>query len=735
MPRNKSRRRVKAKGSRTRPVNASLRLSAGSGSVSLRAARGGEGELPRFSMLAYTGAPMRPSGWWRDEPIVVDLAGLEVSAKSRPILRDHDPAQVVGHSEDVRVDSAGLHIDGVVSGAGPAASEVVESSRRGFPWQASIGFTISALEEIEHGERVVVNGRDLVGPLAIARRSVLNESSFVALGADDDTAALAASKGASAMTFKQWCEAKGFDESKLTEAQRATLLQTYNAEQAAADADDGDDADEGDDDAGADASDDADDDAANDDGEGDAAASRRRGGRRAGRVRASLAELRRQEADETVRIAKIRRICGGRHNAIEAMAIDGGWSVDKTELEVLRASRPNVPGVRGTSSDASPRAIEVAVCRAAGISERTLQASYRPRDLEAADRPELRNFGLHSLMAEVVRAAGGSPRYGRFGDDDIRAAFQAERTLCATGGFSTISLSGILSNVANRAMLDAYQSVPSVVPMICAERDVNDFKEVKALRLTTDAPFAEVGPGGELKHATLTEQGYANRLKTYGQIVTLDRQTIINDDLGAFLALPRQLGMRAAARRERLVISTLLAATTGAGAPNFFRDDVNFFDGADTALGIDSMTVAEQAFFERTDETGEPVLMQPSVVLVAPANKTKADRIYSSENIASVELANAPERNPHAGKFKVAMSPYLGASVGLAGASDDAWYLFANPATTAALEVVYLRGQRTPTMRSGETSMEKLGMSWSAHFDFGVALQDSIAVVKMKGVA
>lgn len=59
-----------------------------------------------------------------------------------------------------------------------------------------------------------------------------------------------------------------------------------------------------------------------------------------------------------------------------------------------------------------------------------------------------------------------------------------------------------------------------------------------------------MGPDGELKHATLSEGSYTNRIDTYGRMLSLTRQMMINDDLGAFLQLPRIIGRMSALKRE-----------------------------------------------------------------------------------------------------------------------------------------------------------------------------------------
>ncbi len=58
-------------------------------------------KLRKFSLTAYTGTKMSLPAF--PYPVVVDLSGLRVSAKSRPILRDHNPAQIVGHTDSVFV--------------------------------------------------------------------------------------------------------------------------------------------------------------------------------------------------------------------------------------------------------------------------------------------------------------------------------------------------------------------------------------------------------------------------------------------------------------------------------------------------------------------------------------------------------------------------------------------------------------------------------------------------------
>ncbi|MBU0639321.1 MAG: Mu-like prophage major head subunit gpT family protein [Planctomycetes bacterium] len=677
--------------------------------ANIEAAAGTEAApLRRFSMVAYTGGAMALAGW--PHPVVVDLAGLQISARSRPILKDHNRSLIVGHTDSVAVQGSNLLVTGVISGAGPVAREIVESSRNGFPWQASLGALAERVELVPKGRKAAANGREFEGPVHIARKATLGEISFVALGADEDTSAQVAATAADikedVMDFEKWLEAKGFVAADLSDAQRASLQAMYDAEQKRPGT-------QGD--PTNDASDAADDGKPTDGAD-------------------VVSELRAQAAAETKRIAEIRRLCAGKHADIEAKAIEEGWDAPRTELELLRVQRPTVTGVRRGAEPPTGKALEAALLLNYNIAPEDRVAKwYDARTMEAALSRDLRRAGLHTVFHEIIRAAGGHAAVAGFDDDTIRAAFVAEQRLIqAAYGFSTISLSGILSNVANKAMLAAYEAVESVVAQFCSETDVNDFKEVTRYRLTGNGVFERVGPDGELKHATLTEESYKNRIETFGRMIALTRQMIINDDLGAFLQIPRIIGRMSALKREEAVFELLLSNPSSF----FSTTNKNYISGADTALSIDALEMAEQKFLDQTDVDGKPILIRPALLLVPTSLAVTARRLFNETRVNETTDTGKPKPadNPFAGMFRPAVSPYLNAQ-GLAGSSAKAWYLFASPADVAAIEVAYLRGRRTPTIESGETSFNTLGMQWRGYFDFGVALQDFRAAVKSKGEA
>lgn len=175
-------------------TEAHLNLVCDPGSITIEAAPedasadgGAKAKLPRFSMVAYTGGPMRIAGWrW---PVIVDLAGLAIPSQSRPIRFGHDMASGVGHTDAIRIEDGRLVATGVVSRDTPAAREIVASARNGFPWQASIAAAVEEFEFVRENQKVLVNGRPFAGPVNVVRKASLGEISFVDLGADGATSA------------------------------------------------------------------------------------------------------------------------------------------------------------------------------------------------------------------------------------------------------------------------------------------------------------------------------------------------------------------------------------------------------------------------------------------------------------------------------------------------------------------------------------------------------------------
>ncbi|MDA1185822.1 MAG: hypothetical protein O2930_14405, partial [Acidobacteria bacterium] len=155
---------------------------------------GSEPNRPRISILAYSGGLMRVPAWG---DVALDLDGLDASGQIA-LLADHDArvSGVIGHGTAEARDGK-LLVNGVLSGAGEAAKQIVVMTRGGFQFQASVGVTPTEHERVRPGEAVEVNGRTLsaAGGFTLVRKGKLREVSVTPLGADANTSvAIAASR-------------------------------------------------------------------------------------------------------------------------------------------------------------------------------------------------------------------------------------------------------------------------------------------------------------------------------------------------------------------------------------------------------------------------------------------------------------------------------------------------------------------------------------------------------------
>lgn len=138
-----------------------------------------------FLITAYTGALMQR--FYR--PLILDIKGMK-ALNQIPVLREHERNKVVGYSSKAWSDKSGFYISGDFSKATETALEVEKLAKEGFPWQASVGVWADKIKLLEEKESMKVNGQTVEGPAEIWLESRVRETSFVALGADEDTAAI-----------------------------------------------------------------------------------------------------------------------------------------------------------------------------------------------------------------------------------------------------------------------------------------------------------------------------------------------------------------------------------------------------------------------------------------------------------------------------------------------------------------------------------------------------------------
>lgn len=688
------------------------------------------GSPRRFQIGAYSGGLLRVSGY--DRPVVVDLERVVIPAdQTIPLLIDHqqNTDATLGQTSSIENNGQQLLIAGQVTGDSERCESVIRRYDAGHKWQASIGGVVTEIEPVEVGQTVSVNGQTFTGPIYVAREFLLRETSVVPVGGDTTTAvnlaaAAAALKGSSVMSFEDWLKSLGIDAAVLTEDAKAKMMKWYEAEQnpqttvpaviapqtteAALPTDQEDPQ------------------------------------KMAAQAKLDLiASLRSESAVELRRQAEIRSKSEG-FPLIAASAIEKGWSVEKTELEVLKAqASQRAPFGHVKTDDNSPRVLEAALCQARKLPNTEKQ--FTDQELQAAHTQYRGRVRLQQiiLLAAAQNGFHVSPgltiSQGNF-DQIIQAAKGGGQTLQAAG--STLSVPGILSNVANKEIVAGYEQVDNTWREIAAIKSVNNFHAVTTYRLLDNMKYELLPKGGQIKHGSLGEESYTRQAKTYAKMFQIDRVDIINDDMSVFDDLKKRLGIGAAMALNEVFwtvfmsnLSTLFTAGRG-----------NYISGATTNLGTDGvgLGLGVKAFRQMKSPAADGAkrvnadsmsgrggaVGRPQILLVGPSLESNADKLYVGGNLNTGSAAG--EENIHKGKYRPVVAWQLEDS-SYVGNSATQWFLLNDPALLAAMVVSFLDGVETPTVESQEADFNTLGIQFRGYHDFGCDPAEYLAGVHSKG--
>ena len=617
---------------------------------------------------AFSGGAIEQS--WSGCPIYLELSGLKVRSQI-PLLYSHqnDPQSRVGA---VSVTNTGreLTIAGQIDTHTPFGAFLAEAGRR-IPWQLSVGCGKLAMAQLDANATLEVNGQTVTGPAYVVKSCELVEVSIVAVGADSATQLQIAA--ALSSVSLQTTPTQGNTNMPETIIKNKVELEQPVSTPAPAPVED-------------------------------------------------------IQAAERARCAEVMRICA-RYPELGSQAVSDGWTADRARQEVLArleaeypVSAPNVN--TGAGAPAAERVLAAATMATVGVSDNDIARSCGESAVEAAHHQYPRGIGLQELIIEAACANGARPGCHRLSAGNwYEVASAACRPLQA--GASAVNLPGLLGGVLNRRLLDGFGSVSTAWRDIADVASVTDFRAFQSYRLVSGGGFQKVTNGGEIKHGELGESQYTNQVETYGEMLSLTRQDIINDDLNAFSRIPFLLGQEAAIKINEIFWGVFLN-----NADFFKSDNGNVASGA--PLSVAGLTTA-LASFRGLKENGRLLGQAPAILLVPTELEVVANQLFADQQLLADGVASSKSvafaTNPHRGKYRPVVSPYLSEPT-FTGYSATSWYLLSDPRFRAAIQIAFLNGVQAPHVETAEAEFNKLGLQYRAYLDWGCALQDPKAGIK-----
>jgi hypothetical protein len=327
---------------------------------------------------------------------------------------------------------------------------------------------------------------------------------------------------------------------------------------------------------------------------------------------------------------------------------------------------------------------------------------------------EYRGMLLVEIARETLQQFGVRTR-GMTANEVVQLALRN------AGPHGTSDFPLILANVAGKRLRQAYTTAPRTFERWTRGITTTDFKPLFPTQIGNFPGLLPVMEGAEFSYGTIAESRETYRLATFGRIVALTRQAIVNDDLRAFDRALGTAGMKASDLESGLVYNEILANPLLADGVTLFSAAVGRANqGTAAAITETSLTQAIELMTQQREMTpagvtGDQIINNyPRFILVAPGTRA----IEARKIIAQTTPAQPSQVNPYANAFDVIEEPRL---FNTAGAQR--WWLAADPATIDTIEYCRLEGQSEPFLDQ-RVGFEVDGVEFKIRHDFAAKAID-----------
>lgn len=253
------------------------------------------------------------------------------------------------------------------------------------------------------------------------------------------------------------------------------------------------------------------------------------------------------------------------------------------------------------------------------------------------------------------------------------------RSMHGTGDFAVA-----LASTVNRTLRDAYTSANQTFRAWARKGTLSDFRAATRAAVAGNLALEKVNEFGEFKRGKISDAGETIQLATYGKVVGVTRQVVINDDLDFLRRLPQMYG-RAAADFESDTVYAIIKGNPvmADGVALFHANHGNLGTGAGiTETALDEAT---QGMRKQKDFSGnnQPLNLVAKTLIVSSARELQARKLLSALLVAT----KSADVNVFSNAYDLVVEPRLDA------VNPLEWFLAADPAQIDTVEYAYLEGE------------------------------------------
>ena len=310
--------------------------------------------------------------------------------------------------------------------------------------------------------------------------------------------------------------------------------------------------------------------------------------------------------------------------------------------------------------------------------------------------------------------------------DGVRVRGLSRDEIATRALHSTSDFPGILAAVTNKTLRDAYTAAPRTFHAIARRASAADFKNISRLQLGEAPQLEKVAENGEFKRGTMGEGKETYRVETYGKVIGITRQVIINDDLDAFTRVPALFGTSAATLESDVVWGIVTANPAMSDTKTLFHAAHKNLAAAGTALDVANLGKARTAMAKQVGLDGKTILnIRPAYLVVPSTLELTAEQIIAQNLVPAKSTDVVPQSIR---SLAVIAEPRLDPTSGAVP-----WYLFASPAAIDTIEYAYLEGQDGVYIET-RMGFDVDGIEIKARLDFGAKAIDWRGMYENPGV-
>lgn len=346
----------------------------------------------------------------------------------------------------------------------------------------------------------------------------------------------------------------------------------------------------------------------------------------------------------------------------------------------------------------------------------TLLCRYEPQRYkdQAEKAREWTGLSIMELGRECLRQKGQSTR--AMSQNDIAQLM-----------LTTSDFPNILMDVANKTLRAGYEAYPNTFQAFARKVTARDFKNIHSIALGGAPALLQVNEHGEFKEGAFKDSQEQYSLATYGRIVSITRQALINDDLGAFTRIPELMGRKAAILEGDIVWGKITANANMADGNAIFSTQHANYDGTGTVMTADTIGSGSAKISVQTDPNGDVLSLVPKYLVTPVSLRMTAQKLQQPTQVVVVNSGAATSVTP---AWVQALTPIT--EPRLDRNSTTAWYLFADPNMIDTVEYAYLEGQEGMYFET-QMGFDIDGTRFKARHDFGAAVVDWRGLYKNAG--